>query len=125
MEDERPRLESRRSAEAAPSRGTARIWITGAFILLVGWAISAVVYVTAAPAAVEDDLLFEWENSRRRLRELEQIGGKAAVFGAELNQWFASLWVGRNLAFTIASLSALLAVGYLAFALRSHDEGRP
>lgn len=123
LKDERPRLEADRSAEAASSRRTTRTWITAAFILLVGWTIAAVVYVTAAPPAAEDDLLYEWENSRRYQRELEQFGGKAVVFATELNRWFASLWEGRNLAFTIASLSAVSAVGYLVLALRrSHDD---
>lgn len=44
------------------------------------------------------------------LRQMEVYGGKANVLAYELREWFAGLWHGRALAFTVAGLSALLAL---------------
>jgi hypothetical protein len=39
------------------------------------------------------------------------IGGKFAVYLAQFNDWFASLWQGTTLAFTVAVLSIVIALG--------------
>lgn len=38
------------------------------------------------------------------------------VLAAELTRWFAGLWRGRNLAFTVAFLSVLVALGLYLYA---------
>jgi hypothetical protein len=52
------------------------------------------------------------------LHDLELYGGKANVLAAEFREWFTGLWMGRNLAFTIAALTflAVLAIRYVAAA---------
>ena len=111
-------------ARDAPGRGGIRTrdWAIPAGILAVGWSIAVAVYATAAPV-VEDDLVDDWEHSRKYLLQLERIGGKAAVLGTEMNRWFAGLWQGRSLAYTIAFLTAALALGYAFLALRSRRGG--
>ena len=47
----------------------------------------------------------------RHLRELEVFGGKANILATQFRQWFEGLWEGRNLAWTVATLSAALAGG--------------
>lgn len=44
-------------------------------------------------------------NSKKYRLQLEKIGGKYAVVAAEMSEWFDGLWHGRNLAWTIASLT--------------------
>ncbi|MBI2959746.1 MAG: hypothetical protein HYY28_05485 [Betaproteobacteria bacterium] len=54
-------------------------------------------------------------NSKVYVREVQRVGGKAFVLFDEFNRWFAALWKGRKLAFTVAWISAALAVGVFAF----------
>lgn len=54
--------------------------------------------------------------SRRYVSQLERFGGKAAVLFDEWIDWVASLWQGRRLAWTLAALSVLAALGLHAFA---------
>jgi len=57
-----------------------------------------------------------------RQRQIEHVGGKAAVWAVEFNEWFGSLWQGTRLAATLAILGALtmLAFFYIAGLM---DEG--
>ena len=112
-----------RSSNAAPSSSHARVTrgrLVVACILALGWSIAAGVYLTAAPA-VEDDEVYEMEHSKKSLRDIERIGGKAAVFTSELNERVAGLWRGRTLAYTIAGLTAVVALAYVL--LRDPDAG--
>jgi hypothetical protein len=77
-------------------------------ILCAGCAAALLIYVTAPPPG---DLLGpRLEDSKVYLRQMEVYGGKANVLAYELREWFAGLWHGRALAFTVAGLSALLAL---------------
>lgn len=57
-------------------------------------------------------------NSKRYLREMEVIGGKANLLAYDFNQWFASLWHGRTLAFTVAWLTVVVTGGFWFVATR-------
>jgi hypothetical protein len=51
---------------------------------------------------------------------IELMGGKFAVYADQFNEWFASLWHGRELAYTVAVLSVAVAlVCFLAGRLMS------
>lgn len=88
-----------------------------AAILIVGWAIALGAYLTAPAPVAEDEQvsgeIYDMEHSKTHLRQIEMIGGKAAVFTAELNDAIASLWEGRNRAYTIAGLTVAVAGGYV------------
>src|SRR5512133_642693 len=94
-----------------PSTPPTRHRTVAAAILAVGWAIALGVYVTATPV-VENPEVEEIEHSKAYLRQTEMIGGKAAVLGNDLREWFDSLWHGQRLAYAIATLTALVALGY-------------
>jgi hypothetical protein len=81
-------------------------------IVLAGLAAGLVIYVTAGPAA-ENPLGYRPEDTKRYLRQMEVYGGKANVMAAGFREWFGGLWHGRTLAFTVAVLSALLALAFL------------
>jgi hypothetical protein len=82
-----------------------RLRWSGVLILAAGLVVSALVFVNAPPP--EDDLLeaVALGNSKVTEYDMERIGGKANVYGAEFTGWFGSLWHGKRLAFTISTLS--------------------
>ena len=82
-----------------------------AAILAAGWLAALVVYATAEPAEENPDLV-DLEQSKGYVRQLEVIGGKAAVMGSELTEWLEGLWHGRRLAATLAVLTAAVAGAY-------------
>jgi hypothetical protein len=88
-------IEARRAAVAAG-------------IVCAGCAAALFIYVTAPPPG--DLLGARLEDSKVYLRQMEVYGGKANVLAYELREKFAALWHGRALAFTVAGLSALLAL---------------
>ncbi len=51
------------------------------------------------------------EDSKKYLRDMELYGGKANVLADELRRWFSGLWHGKSLAYTVAVISILLALG--------------
>ncbi len=64
------------------------------------------------------------EDSKQYMREMEMYGGKANVLADRLRRWFTGLWHGKSLAYTIASISVLLALGCSLTAARLPDEER-
>ena len=94
-------------------RPVTRSRLVVAVILIVGWTIAAAVYVGSPPPAAEDAEIDEMEHTKKYLRDVEIVGGKAAVFTSELNAWLASLWEGRRRAYTIAFLTVAVAGAYV------------
>ena len=89
-------------------------------VLVVGW--SAALWIAYAGEDYDPDVLgYDFANgqayvqrvsdSKRYRSDLERIGGKAAVYADELNRWFEGLWQGRRLAWTVAALSGVVALG--------------
>lgn len=89
-------------------------------VLTVGWAVAIAVYLSASSPVEVDPEISDWEHSRIYERQLQVIGGKSAVFGAELNEWFAGLWHGKALAYTIATITGVIALGCYGW-----DRARP
>jgi hypothetical protein len=93
-------------------------------ILGIGLVAALAVYATATPV-VEDPDVYDMEHSKRSDLELERIGGKAALLGNQIDEWVASLWQGRNLAYTIAAITLLVTGAYwLATRAAEGDEPR-
>lgn len=93
-----------------------------AWILAAGFATALVIYVTASPP--EGSLADGPETTKQHLREMEVYGGSANVLASEFRQWFAGLWHGRQLAFTVAGLSVLTA-GFALIQLTSIPTDAP
>jgi hypothetical protein len=83
-------------------------------ILAVGWTAALAIYVSA-PAAVDDPEIYDMEHSKTYVRQMEVIGGRAAMFATQFDDWFAGLWQGRPLAYTIAFLTLVVALLYFAW----------
>ena len=93
-----------------------RHYLVAAAILLAGLIGAIVIYLRAgsAPGALME---FSPETSKKYLRDLELYGGTANVLAVQFQTWFAGLWRGRALAYTVAVLSALASLGYVFFAV--------
>lgn len=95
-------------------------------ILAAGLGTAAVVYVTAKP--VEDfPLGYDPMTNKKHILELERLGGKANVMTAEFLQWWGALWHGTNLAYTIAVLTIVVALGFWIVTTLPplEDQGQP
>ncbi len=105
-----------------------RLYLAAAIILLVGLGIAVRIYLTAGNAP--DILGYEAENSKMYRHDLELYGGKANVLAAEFSRWFAGLWQGTSLAWTVACIAMFLSVGilfvayHLPSALESDSRGK-
>ena len=97
-----------------PSASRTRLRWLSTVILAVGFVSAIVVYFAAGPEA--ENPLGDPMQSKMYLHDLELYGGKANVLAAEFREWFTELWIGRNLAYTIAVLTILivLAVRFVA-----------
>jgi hypothetical protein len=76
-------------------------------ILIVGFAAAVVAYFVAA--ARPENPLGDPLESKKYIHDLQLYGGTANVLAAEFREWLGGLWYGRNLAYTIAVLTLILA----------------
>ena len=93
----------------------ARLYVSGIIILAVGLCSAVLIYVTAEEDS-SSGALYEMVHSKRYIHELQRFGGKAAVLFDQFNRWFAALWQGRELAFTVAWISIFLSLGVFVLA---------
>ncbi len=96
----------------SPSRRRRRR-IVVAGILAAGWIAALAVYL-AVPPAEENPDVYDMQHSRMYDRQVEIIGGKAALLATQLDAWLASLWEGKARAYTIACATAAVALAYYA-----------
>ena len=99
---------SHRLLGAAPEPRRTRVRLLTAAILLVGLGTAVVLHRTAQPKA-PNPLGYEPEDTKKYLRELERVGGKANVVATQFMGWFDGLWQGQQLATTTAILTLSLA----------------
>jgi len=100
--------------KTAELRTTLRV--AASLVLALGLGFAAVIWMIAedaAPGTMDEILL-----SKQYTRTIQQFGGRQAVLFDELNRWFVSLWHGRRLGVTVASLSLLAAGGLYLVARR-------
>jgi hypothetical protein len=94
-------------------------------ILVAGLGAAVVIWLRAnAPSA--NPLGYDPEDTKTYLRQMEVYGGTANLLATELRVWFASLWRGERLAYTVAILTLVAAGGYSFFTrepLRAPAEG--
>jgi hypothetical protein len=96
-----------------------RLHISIAVTLIVGLSISVWIYATAE-VPVENDLISDYENSKMYLRSLKVYGGQFGVLADEILRWFQSLWQGKPLAYTVASITVVVALVLYVIASDPH-----
>ena len=104
-----------------------RLYLSSFLILLAGTCTAIAIFLTA-PEGTNDVLGYELSggriypveagSSKAYIHDLMQYGGKGAVLADEFDRWFAGLWRGRTLAYTIASIAVVLAGGIAFVASR-------
>lgn len=76
-------------------------------LLAAGFTAALVAYIVARQRP-ENPLGYDPLQTKTYRHDLELYGGKANVLAAEFREWFAGLWYGTNLAYTIAVLTVLV-----------------
>ncbi|MFZ0918042.1 MAG: hypothetical protein WAN04_14210 [Candidatus Udaeobacter sp.] len=81
-----------------------RVRTLGTVLLVVGLLAAAIVFSRALP---DEELGIPGVDvlTKRDMLQLEKMGGKSYILFNDFNEWFASLWHGRRLAYTIGVLS--------------------
>jgi hypothetical protein len=96
--------------------------LVAAIILLIGLGSAVVVYLTAANAPdnglgyqVENGTIYPMSPGDTKIyrRNMELYGGRANVIVDDIRQWFAGLWHGRHLAYTLTVITVLVVQGFL------------
>lgn len=81
------------------------LYRAGQIILIIGLAAALIIYAVAPT----DDLTATPED-QRYIDQVERIGGTLQLAMIQFEHWFAGLWHGSNLAFTLAALSIVAAL---------------
>jgi hypothetical protein len=81
-----------------------RLRTLGTILLVVGLLAAAIVFSRTRPDE-ELGILGVDVLTKRDMLQLERMGGKSYILFNDFNEWFASLWHGRRLAYTIGVLS--------------------
>ena len=84
------------------------IQYAGVAILVSGLVSAALIYAFATDDA-DAEAAAEIASSRAYQHNLELMGGKFALLSVEFDEWFASFWHGRPLAYTVAVISIAIA----------------
>ena len=82
-------------------------WLSYA-LLTLGLGSAVLLYVTAAPPP-HHPLGYDPFASKKYVHELELYGGKITILAVEFRQWFARLWQGQQLSYTVACITVMLA----------------
>src|SRR3954471_2240296 len=100
-----------------------RFVIAALFILVAGLGCGVTIYLLAdEPEATAYVIVgataypVDPTTSAAYVRQLERLGGKAAVLFDDFNRWFTALWHGKRLGIIIALLSLLAALALLGIA---------
>jgi len=97
------------------------LYLITAIILMVGLGSAILIYLTAANDT-DSFLGYEGvdgyvhsmapEDFKMYRHDLELYGGKANVLADEFMRWFAGLWHGKSLAFTVACVTIFISFGF-------------
>lgn len=98
-----------------------RLYLIGVAILIAGLVAAVAIDQTASDER-SDVIRYEIidgtaypilaSESKSYRSDLERFGGKAAVFADDFNRWFAGLWMGKQLAYTVGVLSFGVALAF-------------
>ena len=92
-----------------------RLHLIAIVILIVGLGSAAWLYLAAQNVPVNMSL-YEFEHSKRYVDNLQLYGGNMAVMEDDLSRWFAGLWHGTMLAYTVACMAAVLSGAFFLVA---------
>jgi hypothetical protein len=99
-------------------------------VLVVGLSSAAAIYLVAddepesTSYVIVGDAAYPVDPTRTKtyVRQLERLGGKAAVLFDDFNRWFGARWQGKALGITIGWLSMFVALLLFAIARKSGSD---
>jgi len=97
-----------------------RLRTAGSVLLATGLLAALIIYGLARPIEDPGILGVDVPTKRDNL-QLERMGGKSYVLFNDLDQWFASLWHGRRLAYSVGIIAIAGFLGCRWFADRLAD----
>lgn len=103
-------MPSRWFAAAARLSLAARFRLAAALVAVFGFGWAAWVWATAVDLP---ERAVSLQRMKVQERQLEIIGGKFAVEAARFSAWFDGLWIGRDLALTLAVITAAITLACL------------
>lgn len=86
-----------------------RLYLAAAGTLVVGCGSAVYIYLSAENAE-ESALVSEFLNSKRYLHDVKNYGGNASVLADQFSRWFDGLWQGESLAYTVATIAAVVSL---------------
>jgi hypothetical protein len=101
------------------------LYLTSAVILLSGLCVSFIIYRAAmnnptgeSGYEIVGGFIYSstGENSKKYVHDLQLYGGNASVLADEFMRWFAGLWHGEALAFTVAWIAIFISLGIFIIA---------
>ncbi len=107
-------------ARMNPWRSAYVLYLISATILVVGLSSAFFIYrasenqslgVTGSEAGEGGLYELNPEYSKQYLRALELYGGQANVLAYEIREWFVGLWHGKSLAYIVAGVAIVVALG--------------
>ncbi len=93
-----------------------RLYLIAAAVLAAGLVAAAVIVYFAPPdpdmSYLTDgaDFPVPKDVSRQYQFQIERIGGQEGLLAAQFNDWFTSLWQGRQLGYTVFCIAAIIAL---------------
>lgn len=97
-----------------PVNPLTRCYLATVGILLIGFGSAVAIFLTADDTP--DNPFAEFEQSKRFAYEVQRMGGKMALVANDASTWFAALWHGQQLAYTVACITMVIALGYYIIA---------
>ncbi len=88
-----------------------RLYLIAAIILLAGLGSAVLIYQTAGNDSDNGLGYPGLDDSRMYRHDLELYGGKFNLITDEFMRWFAGLWHGKTLAYTITWITAIASFG--------------
>lgn len=98
-----------------------RLYLIAAAITLLGAAACALILWFAPPdpdmSYLTDgaDMPIPKEYSRKYQYDVGRIAGRSGLLAAQLNDWFTSLWQGRQLGYTVLCIALFIALVFAFF----------
>ena len=86
-------------------------WAAAIFVL--GLACSSLIYLFADDETA--DLEHQVTSAKMYQHDIQLMGGRTALYATRFDEWFAERWHGRQLAYTIAVIAAMIAAGCFLF----------
>jgi|CZKI01.1.fsa_nt_gi hypothetical protein len=106
-----------RKGKQSLTRSQIWLYVMGYVVLVAGSVGSVWVYRRAAQSDANDAIIPGVYDTKKYQDQLERYGGKANILATEIREWFAGLWHGRHLAYTLAVLAFLIAFMFFYIAL--------